>query len=324
MAIDILAVRRADHSLLTPSVAELPALLDDPDVVVWVMLGAPEKQTQAVLSDVFGFHPLVIEDALGFANTPKIEDYGDYLYIIFHGLKAGCEISGEVETTDLDVFLGPRFVVTHEGREVPAVAKVRQRVRADPRVLGRGASSVVHELFDDMIDRFLPLMDRLDDQVDELESAILRGAQPRMLERIFNLKHALQRLKRIGIHQREILLRLSTTDIPWIPRAQKPFFRDVYDHFVRVIDQTDGYREMVSSSLDAHLSMQSHRMNEIMKVLTMISTIMLPLNFIAGLYGMNFDQMPGLHWRYGYQAAWVVMIVVGFSMYTFFRRRHWL
>jgi magnesium transporter len=324
VAIRTLAVRRTDNALLEPAVAEVPALLDDPDVVVWVMLASPEPSAMEVLARVFHFHPLVVEDALASANTPKIEDYGDYLYIIFHGLSAGCERTGKVDMTDLDVFLGPRFVVTHEGREVPAVAKVEAKIRRDPRVLARGASSVVHELFDDMIDRFLPLMDRLDDEVDELEATILSGSHPRTLERIFELKHALQRLRRIGIHQREILHRLSTTDLPWIPAAQKPFFRDVYDHFVRVIDQTDGYREMVASSLDAHLSMQSHRMNEIMKVLTMISTIMLPLNFIAGLYGMNFDQMPGLHWKYGYQAAWVVMTFTGITMYTFFRRRHWL
>jgi magnesium transporter len=322
--VEILAVRRPDNVLLTPDVGELPGLLDDPDVVVWVMITSPDRQATDILGKVFGFHPLVVEDALGFANTPKIEDYGDYLYIIFHGLRAGCELSGEVEMTDLDVFLGPRFVVTHEGREVPAVAKVREKVRRDPRVLGRGPSGVVHQLLDDMIDRFLPLMDRLDDEVDDVENAILRGSDPRMIERIFNLKHALQRLRRIGIHQREILLRLSTTEIAFIPPSQRPFFRDVYDHFVRVMDQTDGYREMVASSLEAHLSMQSHRMNEIMKVLTMISTIMLPLNFIAGLYGMNFEQMPGLHWKYGYEAAWVVMTLTGITMYTFFRRRHWL
>ncbi len=112
--------------------------------------------------------------------------------------------------------------------------------------------------------------------------------------------------------------------MPLIPVAKRPFFRDVFDHFVRVIDQTDGYREMVSSSLEAYLSMQSHRMNEIMKALTMLSTIMLPLNFIAGLYGMNFDYMPGLHWKYGYPVAWLVMITVGVVMYTLFRRRRWL
>lgn len=322
--IRILAARRQQDELFEPPLRELPALLDDPDVVVWVAVASPDPAAKTVLEDAFGFHPLVVEDALNAAYIPKLEDHRDYLYVIFHGLTAEAEISTEVELTDLDVFLGDRFVVTHEGRLVPAVDAVLAKVRKDPRILSNGPAAIVHELFDYTIDRFAPLMERLDREVELLESAILGGHDVSTIERIFGLKHSLQRLRRLGLHQREILLRLSSVEMPLVPAEKRPFFRDVYDHFVRVIDQTESYREMVSSSLEAHLSMQSHRMNEIMKLLTMLSTIMLPLNFVAALYGMNFDHMPGLHWEYGYPAAWLVMGTVALTMYVFFRRKRWL
>ncbi len=324
MTIQILAVRKKQKELFEPTLDELPAFLDDPNVFVWVSITSPDPSAHALLENVFKFHPLIIEDAFNFAYMPKIEDHGDYLYIIFHGLKAGAETSMDVEMTDLDVFLGARFVVTHEGRDVPAVEQVRAKLLKDPEILCRGPATIVHDIFDHMIDRFVPLMERLDREVESLEAAILHGRDGGTIARIFELKHSLQRLRRLGLHQREILHRLSSVEMPLVSAEQRPFFRDVYDHFVRVIDQTDGYREMVSSSLEAHLSMQSHRMNEIMKLLTMLSTIMLPLNFIAGLYGMNFDYMPGLHWKYGYHVAWVVMGSVALVMYTLFRRKRWL
>ena len=156
-----------------------------------------------------------------------------------------------------------------------------------------------------------------------LEDAVLKDPRPSLLEDAFDLQHTLQRLRRIGLHQTELLRKLASRAMDQIPVEARPFYSDVYDDCVRIRDLTEGYREAVVSARDAHLSMQSHRLGEAMKVLTVISTIMLPLTFITGLYGMNFDHMPGLHWAYGYEAAWGLMLLIASLFYFMLRRRGW-
>jgi magnesium transporter len=204
-----------------------------------------------------------------------------------------------------------------------SVTRVRREVEARPEILSRGPAFVAHRIIDHMIDQFAPLMERLDAEIDRLERAVVHEPNAPVLEEIFELKHALQRIRRISLHQKELLLGLWNGAHPRIPEEARPFFRDVYDHFLRVADLTEGYREMVSSVLEAYLSVQSHRLNEVMRMLTVISTIMLPLTFITGLYGMNFDYMPGLHWSYGYEAAWVFMLSTAGLFYFLLKRRGW-
>ncbi len=202
--------------------------------------------------------------------------------------------------------------------------KVRREVLGSTKLLQKGPSFVAHRLIDLMVDEYLPLMQRIDREVIAVEQRAVSDPDPKLLEQIFALKHTLQSLRRVGIHQREILSRLSTGVYPRIPKKVRPFFNDVQDHFIRVMDLNESYRDLVSSSLDAYLSMQSHRLNEVMKILTVISTIMLPLTFITGLYGMNFDFMPLIHWKYGYEFAWLVMIATAGSFWFFGKRRGWI
>jgi magnesium transporter len=172
------------------------------------------------------------------------------------------------------------------------------------------------------------VIDQLDTEIEQLEDDVLTKAGTpqgrRVLARILQFKRTLQALRRMGVYQREILLRLSRGDFGEIPPDAIPFYRDVYDHFLRINDLAEGYRDLVSSALDAYLSVQSNRMNEIMKTLTLISTVMLPLTFIAGVYGMNFDFMPELHWRYGYELAIAMMAAVAAGIGLFFRHKGWI
>lgn len=323
MSVLIYAVRRGESELLHPGLDTLRSLVDDPDVMVWVSLEGSDPKAERVLDDVFDFHPLLIEDVFADATTPKIERSDRYIYMIVHGPTDASGSGGEIETADVDFFLGDGYLITHHRRGIGSVAAVERSVEADPSLLGRGPAFVAHAIIDHMIDQFGPLMERLDEEVDRLERAVVSEPNAPVLEEIFGLKHALQRIRRISLHQKELLMSLWDGTHPRVPEVVRPFFRDVYDHFLRVADLTDGYREMVGSVLDAYLSVQSFRLNEVMRVLTVISTIMLPLTFITGLYGMNFDHMPGLHWAYGYEAAWAFMISTAALVYFLLRRRGW-
>ncbi|MFK7998970.1 MAG: magnesium/cobalt transporter CorA [Polyangiales bacterium] len=326
------------EAVVEASPTELPALMDEAGVFVWVSLDQQGPRHTQILTDVLKLHPLLVEDALDVAPTPKVETHEGYTYLILHGLRnfaheaehghEGASTTpgqgGAVETVDVDFFLGPECLVTHHRLPMPSLDAVRRAVVGKESLLQKGPAYVAHELIDRMVDEYLPMMERLDKEVVRVERAALKESDPKLLESIFELKHALQGLRRIGIHQREILHGLGGDSYEHIPDGIRRFFRDVDDHFVRVMDLNESYRDLVASSLDAYLSMQSHRLNEVMKILTVISTIMLPLTFITGLYGMNFDEMPLIHWQYGYETAWAVMIATAAIFFWAGRRRRWI
>jgi magnesium transporter len=323
----ILAVRTGDDApqALSPTLAELPELLADPEVVVWVDLDSQGGESQRILEEVFDFHPLVVEDAFADATTPKVEDFGDYLYVIVHGLTdADPEDDGEVHTADLDLFLGERYLITHYRLPFAAVNLARRAVKRDPAILARGPAVVAHRIIDHLVDEFLPLMEKLDAEVDGIEEAILADSSPTLLERIFRMKHSLQRIRRVGLHQKGLLHRMARGDFALIPEDVRPFYSDVYDHMIRVTDLNDVYRDLMTSSLDAYLGMQSHKLNEVMRILTVFSTIMLPLTFITGLYGMNFEFIPYLHFEYGFELAIGAMVTIAVAMLIFFKRKRWI
>jgi magnesium transporter len=204
-----------------------------------------------------------------------------------------------------------------------SVDAVRAEIGRGCHLFDKGAAWVVHALLDHLTDHYLPLMDAFDTAIDSVETEAVTQPSRTALQNIFALKRSLMTLRRVTSHQREILLRLSRAEFDLIPTELLPFFRDVYDHFTRVSDLCDSYRELVSGALDAYLSTTSNRMNEIMKVLTAIATIMMPLTFIAGVYGMNFEHMPELRWHYGYAFVWGLMVAVTIVMLAYFRRKRW-
>lgn len=291
---------------------------------VWVEL---ERRTREVdeLLEALAIHPLTIEDLWGHGSRPKIDDYPNYLYVVVHGI--GSAKKTKLELVEVDLLLGPTWVVTYD-RDGLVSDDVGTELDHSPRLLQKGAAWLAHAILDRCVDRYLPIIDQLDDEIDELEHDVIEKAgTPRgrkVLTRILEFKRVLQTLRRMSIHQREILLRLSRGEYDEIPAEALPFYRDVYDHFLRVQDLTEGYRDLVTSSLDAYLSMQSNRMNEVMKTLTLMSTVMLPLTFIAGIYGMNFENMPELHWFWGYPFALCLMLGVAVGIMFWFRHKGWI
>ncbi|MCW5800968.1 MAG: magnesium/cobalt transporter CorA [Deltaproteobacteria bacterium] len=291
---------------------------------VWVELERETDEASKFLTGL-GIHPLTIEDIWGPRAHPKIDDFPAYLYVIIHGV--GAAHGNELSLVEIDVLFGKNWLVTHD-RSGLVCDDIGTELDHSPRLLAKGPAWLAHAVLDRAVDRYLPVIDQLDSDIDELENDVLeRAGTPKgraTLRRILEFKRMLQTLRRTSIHQREILLRLARGEFDEIPTDALPFFRDVYDHFLRIQDIAEGYRDLVTSALDAFLSVQSNRMNEVMKTLTLISTMMLPLTFIAGVYGMNFKTMPELDWAGGYPAALGLMLVVAGSILLWFRRKGWI
>jgi magnesium transporter len=323
MRAHILAADGSIHE--TTSALEVEAA-HEAEQQLWVDLEERTQETERLLTKVFGIHPLTQEDIWNDTESPKVEDFTTYLYIVGHSVRVGSSTQ-KLETMELDVVLGPNFVLTHN-RDSAAVKAVADGLTRCARPLAKGAPWVAHALLDHMVDDFVPLIDHYDEEIAGLEEQILASARtPRggaLLRRIFLLKRSLQRLRRTSLHQREMLLRLGRGEFEMIPRDVAPFFRDVYDAFSRITDLAESYRELLSNALEAYLSVQGNRMNEVMKTLTLMSTVMLPLTFIAGVYGMNFDTMPELKWKYGYAYALGLMLCTAIGIFGWFRHKKWL
>ena len=307
------------------TVAQLPELLRDESLVIWVDMMEPTLDDDNVLLNVFKFHPLTVEDCRANRHHPKVEEFPDYLYYIVHGVRTDASPE-RFNTIELDGFIGRNYVLTYHHDPLHAIDVVKQRVRSSPITCQRGAAFVLHGIIDLIVDDYLPVMDDFDERITALEDDIFQTHRPddSILEEILDIKRSVLRLRRITSKQLDVLYRMSHGQFGLIGGSALPFYRDIYDHLVRVTDLAESYRDLISGALDAYLSVVSNRMNEIMKVLTIFSAIMLPLTFIAGVYGMNFEYMPELHSRYGYFAAWIIMIVVASFMLYFFWRRGWI
>jgi len=292
---------------------------------IWVELQQKDHACDVLLAKQLELHPLTIEDIWANRSQPKLEDYDNYLYIIVHGIKAS-KRAATIELIELDLVIGPNYVITYDQQHL--VDAVRDQLDHSPRLLAKGPAWIAHAILDTAVDRYLPVIDELDHQIERLENEVLSKAGtkngPPVLRKILKFKRMLLTLRRMSIHQREILLRLARGEFDEIPKEMMPFYRDVYDHFLRVNDLVESYRDLVTSALEAYLSVQSNRMNDIMKTLTLMSTVMLPITFVAGVYGMNFKHMPELEWLYGYPAAICLMAVIVAGCFLWFRYRGWI
>ena len=308
----------------TDDLAEVKKAATDAKAM-WIDLGEQTPEVMTLLTDVLHIHPLTLEDIWTDRPSPKIDEFPEYVYVCAHCVKRSKE--GEIQTCEVDLVISKTFVVTHDTQGLVTIG-VREEILRTPRLLQKGAAWVAHAVLDQLVDGYLPVIDAIDADVEALEDDVLaKAGTPEggsVLQRILALKGSLQSLRRVSIHQRELLLRLARGEFAIFPPDLLPYLRDVHDHFVRVGDLADSYRDLVTSALDAYLSVQSNRMNEVMKTLTLISTVMLPITFIAGVYGMNFEHMPELRWEYGYPYALGLMAAVAIGAVLFFRHKKWV
>jgi magnesium transporter len=309
--------------------AEIEYILQQSEGYLWVSLeAATATEVQEVLGDCFHFHPLAIEDCLSLNyQPPKVDDFGDYLFIIVHALRPNCtvdELDKEFATVEFNCFLSQNYLVTiYRGSEMPAVQAVWDRLKRHQRMLEKGPDALCYAILDQIVDEYLPFLDTMDGEIDQLEDEIFARPQTALMQRVLVLKHGIITLRRILSPQREVMNRLSRDEFPQIAPQHRIYYRDLYDHLVRLQDLSEGTRDAIGGALEAYLSVTSNRLNEVMKTLAVISTIFLPLSFVAGVYGMNFAHMPILEWRYGYYYIWGIFIVIALGMLWYFKRRGW-
>ncbi|MBN1890396.1 MAG: magnesium/cobalt transporter CorA [Thermoflexales bacterium] len=307
--------------------ARLEAALADKRGLVWVdWLTAAPSECEPVMRDVFGFHPLAIDDALREEHVPKLDDWGEYLYIALHGIAFKREWDA-LDTHELDVFLGGNFLVTYHFEPIPAIDRVWTACGRDTRHVRGGPDHLLYEAVDGVIADYMHVVDELDEAIDVIEDEVFERPTPKTLERIFALKRAVLRLRRILSPQREVLNKLARDDYKVIDAKDRVYFRDVYDHIVRLYDLNESLRDLVASALDTYLSVSANKTNQIMKVLTVVTTLFMPVSFLSGFWGMNFfGPMDDPGWANSVVMAGVLatMVLVPLTMAWWMRRQGWV
>jgi magnesium transporter len=294
--------------------------------ITWINVdGVSQIEVMQHFGECFGIHPLVLEDILATDQRPKAEDYGEYLYVVLKMLALD-QKTGEVRAEQLSIILGENYVLSfQEGLEGDVFEPVRVRLRNDKgRLRVAGADYLLHALLDVIVDNYFSVLERLAERIEELEDELIENPSTDTVHGIYQLKREMLFLHKAVWPLREVVGGLQRRDSHLIQDATVIYLRDLYDHTVQVVDTLETLRDMLSGMLDIYLSSVSNRLNEVMKVLTVIATIFMPLTFIVGLYGMNFKHMPELEWKYGYGAVWVVMIAVVGGMLAYFRKKRWL
>jgi magnesium transporter len=309
------------------TIAQVPGAIKDSQARVWIDLIAPTpEEQQLVLVQMFRFHPLAVEDAVNEVHLPKVDDYGGYLYLVFHTLRLGDERM-DIHTHEIDTFVGPNYLITLHDSPSTTIEKMWNETYHRERGLARGVAILLYEILDRQLDSFIPLLDQFEERVEEMGDLIFlhkSDNESGLLNEILTAKTSALRVRRILLPQREMLKHLSHDDLSTIPVDARIYYQDLYDHIQRLADLAESMRDLANSTMTTHLTLSSNRLNEVMKVLTIISTIFMPLSFIAGIYGMNFVHMPELYQPWGYPLIWLMFIMIPAGMLYFFRRRGWI
>jgi magnesium transporter len=293
-------------------------------VYVWVDLAAPSIPDALILSNTFAFHPLSVEDAMAPVEYPKAEEYNGYLYVILHGIDFRAAEHG-FATHDIDFFLGPNYLVTvHDGTS-RSIVELRDHCPRNTKILGEGPIALFHRIVDAMVEHYRPEVEKLEERLDELEKEVFENPRPALVRDILDEKKDVSSLRRVITPQRDVVARLARRDFAVISVEMSFRFRDVYDQIVRIADDALIFHDRITGILDAHLSNVSNRLNEVMKVLTVVSVIFMPLTLLAGLWGMN---VPLLRFPGGddQQFWWIcgISLVVIVVMLALFRRKRWI
>jgi magnesium transporter len=291
---------------------------------VWLGLYEPERDVLQKVQQQFGLHDLAVEDAYNAHQRPKLELYEDSLFVVLRTAHMSAS-SRHLEFGETHIFLGRNYLVTVRHGSIRSHIGVRQRCESTPHLLSKGPGYVLYALMDFVVDQYLPVVQQIEEEVEELEETIFGGADSgHATSRIYQLKRELLSLRRAVTPLVEVCNRLMRFDLPHIPEDTRVYFRDVYDHIVRLNETIDAQRELLTTALEAHLSLMSHAQNEHMKRITAWAAMIAVPTMIAGIYGMNFKHMPELNWNYGYHLSIVVMAGACVALYVGFKRSGWL
>ncbi len=311
---------------------DLPAIrqiLNEGHELIWLDLNHDDPDTtRKIMEECFHFHPLAIDDALVETHMPKIDDWGDYLYLALEGVQTGQPLDDLNKSLELDIFMGKAYLVTYHPEQINAVEVVWKNCQRDARLLQRGVNYLLYQIMDELANEYMLLIDKLDEKVEDIEDQVMEKASSDMLQEIFGIKRSLLNMRRIVSPQREVLNKLSRGDFEVVGQKERMYYRDVYDHMVRVQDITENLRDLVSGALDTYLSVVNNRLNDIMKTLTIITTLFMPLSFLTGFFGMNFFEPLGnlRAWTSSPSFFVVMTIMIGLpiGMFLWMRKRDWM
>jgi magnesium transporter len=283
----------------------------------WVDFHEPTEDEAKLLADFFHFHPLAIEDCLEYVQRPKLDFYDRYLFIVLHAIEGN-----SLEAEEVDLFVGQNFIVSFHKQSIHAVNEVWTRIQQEED-FQQGPFHVMYRIIDKLVDDYFPPIYHIEDVLNELEENTNDETIEEIIEKVFDIRSDLSKLRRTIVPMRDLLYRIIHSDRLQRMRERQLYFHDIYDHLLKLSEMIEMNREITSDIRDSYLSLNSNRMNTIMMTLTVITTIFMPLTFIVGIYGMNFDYMPELHWKYGYFAVLGVMAFIALSMFFWFKRNGW-
>jgi len=291
------------------------------DSITWIhAYGYASPELLRELGEIFGLHPLALEDVLNTGQRPKLEHYDHQLFAVM-SLPAWRDEELGIEQVSL--FFGKNYVISFYNGDNDPFEPVRKRLRSGGRLRGRGADYLLYTLLDVIIDQGFPVLEELGEWIEDLEDELLDVPSKQTLAQIHELKRDMLLLRRMLWPQREVINQLLREDQSLIDEATRPYLRDCYDHTIQIMDLFETYRDMAAGMMDVYLSSTSNRLNEVMRVLTVIATIFIPPTFLVGVYGMNFANMPELHWRYGYLGSWLIIIAMIGGMLLYFKNKKW-
>ena len=302
----------------------LPAIENESFVHWYDLRGLNNVGLIETVGRTFDIHPLALEDILDTSQRPKYEEFTNGFFLILHAVDWDMEKS-RLRKEQVALFCGENLVISFQEFTTDVFAPVRDRLRnGRGKIRLRGADYLAYALTDTLVDNYLHVLDRIQEEIEVLEDDVNSRPSPKLKDKIHRIKRAILEFRRICTPMREAILRFQRDENPFIKDQTPIFLRDLVDHIIQVTDSIDTYRDMLNSLQDLSLAELSYRMNNVIQVLTIISTIFIPLTFLVGVYGMNFDYMPELHWRYGYFLVWLLMIVISLLLVGLFRRKRWL
>lgn len=297
----------------------------DRDTVTWINVnGLHDTGIINRIGEHFGIHSLVLEDILDTDKRPELDDYVDYIFIILKMILVDKE-TGRIDAEQVSMLLCRNTVISFQEGEGDVFETIRERIRTGKgRIRGAGADYLFYALTDAVVDNYFVALEEIGELIENIEDELLENPSGETLRDIYELKRELVQLRKYTFPLRELVHKFQISESPLIDANTKLYIRDLYDHAMQIMDTTDSYRDMIAGMLETYLSLASNRMNEVMKVLTVMATIFIPLTFIAGVYGMNFENMPELRHRLGYPGVMLLMLIVGLGMVYYFRRRKWI
>jgi magnesium transporter len=311
------------------ALAEVTAVLETGQGMMWLdMWGESLADSEAILLNVFHFHPLAIDDALNETHAPKLDDWGDYLCIVLHAIKYTAPDHEPINLPEVDVFVGRNYLVTYRQEEIPPLERVWAACQTDDRIRKHGISNLLYRLADELMNEHITAVEKIEEELEEIEDEIFNGPDHETLEQLFIQKRRVLQMRRTIGPQRLVFNSLSRNHYAVIDPEAQVFFSDIYDHMVRLYDLMDSLRELSTNSLTTYLSIINNRMNNVMKTMAVVTALFLPLSFITGFFGMNFfapsiDTHAWTSWL-SFEVAIVAMLIIPFVMFWYIRRRKWL